>query len=158
MEFLNISLTKVSSLLPHAIHSPFYWRILKKPIFSSGFKNPLIKNPRYKKTRLIFSSVEKQTKTRVWENWSLRPETSIKNVVQEFPFRDTYRKGVGSSEVKLYLYDYVDKKKNLGSVTPAQYLDNKSKVWTLAQHQLKSRFFLVAQIEILPSGSSRDSS
>ncbi len=31
-EFLDISLTKDSSLLLHAIHSPFYWRIfLKKP-------------------------------------------------------------------------------------------------------------------------------
>ncbi len=28
----NINLTKDSSLLLHAIHSPFYWRILKKTI------------------------------------------------------------------------------------------------------------------------------
>jgi hypothetical protein len=31
MEFLNISLTKDSSILLHAVHSPFYyWGILKK--------------------------------------------------------------------------------------------------------------------------------
>jgi hypothetical protein len=28
-EFLDINLTKDSSLLLHAIHRPFYWRILK---------------------------------------------------------------------------------------------------------------------------------
>ncbi len=119
MEFLNISLTKVLSLLPHAIHSPFYWRIVKKTTFFSGFKNPIIKKSAKQENSslLIFFSVEKQTKTRVWENWSLRPETSIKNVVQEFPLRDTYRKGVGSSEVKLYLNGYADKKNNLGSVS-----------------------------------------
>jgi hypothetical protein len=41
MEFLDISLIKESKLLLHAIHSPFYmyWRILKKTIVYSGFKN-----------------------------------------------------------------------------------------------------------------------
>jgi hypothetical protein len=45
--FLDINLTKDSSLLLHAIHSLFYcyWRILKKTILFSGFKNP------YKKIR-----------------------------------------------------------------------------------------------------------
>jgi hypothetical protein len=44
-----------------------YWRILKKTIFFSGFKNPLIcKKPAIQEnSSLIFSSVEKQTKTRV---------------------------------------------------------------------------------------------
>jgi hypothetical protein len=37
MEFLDINLTKDSSLLVHAIHSPFYWR---KTILFSGFKDP----------------------------------------------------------------------------------------------------------------------
>jgi hypothetical protein len=32
MEFVDISLTKDSSLLFHAILSPFYWRILKTTI------------------------------------------------------------------------------------------------------------------------------
>ncbi len=36
MEFLGVNLRKVSSLLL----SPFYWRILKKTILFSGFKNP----------------------------------------------------------------------------------------------------------------------
>jgi hypothetical protein len=39
MEFLVINLTKDSSLLLHAIHNPFYWRILKKTIFFSVFNN-----------------------------------------------------------------------------------------------------------------------
>jgi hypothetical protein len=39
MEFFDINLTKDSSLLFRAIHSPFYWRILKKTILFSGFKN-----------------------------------------------------------------------------------------------------------------------
>ncbi len=37
MKFLEINLTKDSSPLLH-IHSPFYWRILKKTILISGFK------------------------------------------------------------------------------------------------------------------------
>jgi hypothetical protein len=45
MEFLEVNLTKDSSLLLHAIHSPFYWRILMKTILHSGFKNTY-KNPR----------------------------------------------------------------------------------------------------------------
>ena len=40
MEVLDISLTKDSILFPHAAHSPFYWRILKKTILFSSFKNP----------------------------------------------------------------------------------------------------------------------
>jgi hypothetical protein len=41
MEFLYISLTKESSLVLHAIHSPVNWRILEKNILFcySGFKN-----------------------------------------------------------------------------------------------------------------------
>ncbi len=37
MEFLNINLTNDSILLLHAIHSPFYWRILKKTILFSRY-------------------------------------------------------------------------------------------------------------------------
>jgi hypothetical protein len=56
MEFLDINLTKDSNLLLHAIHSAFYWRILKKTILFSGFQNP------YKKiceTRKLKSIPEK---------------------------------------------------------------------------------------------------
>jgi hypothetical protein len=46
MEFLDINfLKKDSSLLLRAIHSLFYWRILKKSMLFSGFKCP------YKKIR-----------------------------------------------------------------------------------------------------------
>jgi hypothetical protein len=36
---LGLQFNKSSSFLLHAIHSPFYWRILKKTILFSGFKN-----------------------------------------------------------------------------------------------------------------------
>jgi hypothetical protein len=39
MEFLDIKLKKDMSLLLLAILIPFYWRILKKTILLSGFKN-----------------------------------------------------------------------------------------------------------------------
>jgi hypothetical protein len=45
MEFLDINLSKDSSLLLLAIHRPFYWRIFKKTILHCGFHNP------YKKIR-----------------------------------------------------------------------------------------------------------
>jgi hypothetical protein len=44
MEFLDINITKDSSSLFRAIHSPFYWRISKKTILFSGFKNPYKKS------------------------------------------------------------------------------------------------------------------
>ncbi len=42
---MDIKLTKDLSLLLLAIHNPFFWRMLKKTILFSGFKN------RYKKIR-----------------------------------------------------------------------------------------------------------
>ncbi len=39
MEFLDINLTKYTSLLLRAIHSPFYWQILKKTKLFSGINN-----------------------------------------------------------------------------------------------------------------------
>jgi hypothetical protein len=39
MEFLDINLTKDSSLMLNDFHSSFYWWILKKTILFSGFKN-----------------------------------------------------------------------------------------------------------------------
>jgi hypothetical protein len=51
MEFLEINLTKDLSLLLHAIHSPLYWRILKKTILFTSFKNPY-KNPRNRNRNL----------------------------------------------------------------------------------------------------------
>ena len=43
MESLDMNLIKDSSLFLHDIYSPFYWRILKKTKFFSGFKNPFQK-------------------------------------------------------------------------------------------------------------------
>jgi hypothetical protein len=47
MEFLDINLTKDSSLLLHSIHSPFYWRILKNTILYSGYNSSLFMNSNY---------------------------------------------------------------------------------------------------------------
>jgi hypothetical protein len=53
MEFLDIILTKDSSLLLYDIHSPFYRRILKKTILLSGFKNPDKKSAKQENSSLF---------------------------------------------------------------------------------------------------------
>jgi len=57
MEFLDIKFKKESSLLHHAIYSPFYWRILKKAILFSGFKNPYKKSTKQEKSSLFMNSI-----------------------------------------------------------------------------------------------------
>ncbi len=57
MEFLDINLTKNSSLLLHAIHNPLYWQILKKPILFSGFKNPYKKIRETRNSSLFVDSI-----------------------------------------------------------------------------------------------------
>ncbi len=53
MEFLDNNLTKDLSILLHAIHSPFYWWILKKTRLFCAFSKSLQKNPRNKKTKFF---------------------------------------------------------------------------------------------------------
>jgi hypothetical protein len=53
MEFLDIILTKDSSLLLYDIHSPFYGWILKKTILLTGFKNPDKKSAKTGKLKSI---------------------------------------------------------------------------------------------------------
>jgi hypothetical protein len=53
MEFLDIN----SSLLLNAIHSLFYWRILKKTILYSGFKNLYEKIRETRKLRPMMNSI-----------------------------------------------------------------------------------------------------
>jgi hypothetical protein len=55
MEFLDINLTKVSSLLLIAIHSPFYWRILKKTIYSSVLLKILTKKSQKQENLSLFT-------------------------------------------------------------------------------------------------------
>jgi hypothetical protein len=57
MEFLDIILTEDSSLLLHAIQSPFYWRILKKTIFFRGLKNLVQKNAKQENSSLFINSI-----------------------------------------------------------------------------------------------------
>jgi hypothetical protein len=83
MKFLDINWTnsKDSSLLLHAIHSPFFWRILKKTKktkLHTGFNNP------YKKSAKLesideYHFVERKNKGR--QNSSLRrPELMPRNL------------------------------------------------------------------------------
>jgi hypothetical protein len=81
MEFLDIILTKDWSLLLHAIHSPFYWRISKKGILYSGFRNP------YKK--IAKQETQKNEGRKPDKNSSLKrlnfmPGNHGQNVVKEF--------------------------------------------------------------------------
>jgi hypothetical protein len=57
MEFLDIKLTKDSSLLLHAIYSPSYWRVLKKTKLFSGFKNPYKKSTKHENSSLFMNSI-----------------------------------------------------------------------------------------------------
>jgi hypothetical protein len=57
MKLLDINLTKDSSPLLHAIHSPFSWRILKKTILFFGFKNPLKKFAKQEYSSLFMNSI-----------------------------------------------------------------------------------------------------
>jgi hypothetical protein len=52
MQFLDIILTKDSNLLLHAVHSLFYWRILRKPNSSLVFK---ILTKKFRETRKLES-------------------------------------------------------------------------------------------------------
>jgi hypothetical protein len=70
MEFVDINLTKDSRLLLHAIHSPFFWRILKKTVPCSGFNNP------YKKIRETrkLESIHNSTYIVEWKNGGRKPD------------------------------------------------------------------------------------
>jgi hypothetical protein len=63
MEFLDINLTKGLSLLPHAIHSPFYWQILEKTILLPGFK---IFYKKIRVTRKLESVHEQHSVGKLW--------------------------------------------------------------------------------------------
>jgi hypothetical protein len=76
MEFLDINLTKDSSLLLpaiHAIQSPFYWRILQKP----PLKN-LTKICETRNTNLFMNSILKKRKSPFC--WWIFTETTLKDL------------------------------------------------------------------------------
>jgi hypothetical protein len=62
---MDISLTQDSSLLLRAMHSPFYWRILKKTILQSGFNNPYKKFASQENLSLFMNSILLNGKMRV---------------------------------------------------------------------------------------------
>jgi hypothetical protein len=68
MEFLDKNLTKASRLLLYAIHSPFCWRILKKTIIFSDFKNPYKKSVKQENSSLFMNSILYNGKMRVESN------------------------------------------------------------------------------------------
>jgi hypothetical protein len=57
LEILDINLTKESSPLLHAIHSTFYWWILKKTILFSDFINPSKKSAKQENSSLFMNSI-----------------------------------------------------------------------------------------------------
>ncbi len=71
MEFLDINFKKDSSLLFHAIHSSFYWRILKKTKLFFGFKNTYKKSVKQENLSLFMNTILSNRKRKV-ENSSLR--------------------------------------------------------------------------------------
>ncbi len=84
---MDINLTKDSSILLHALHSPFYWRILMKAILYSGFNNPYKKLGKQENSTLFMNRqfVERKNEGRnqtKLESESLR--NLNKNAVQEF--------------------------------------------------------------------------
>ncbi len=92
MEFLDISLTKGSSLLLYAVCSPpLLLEDFKKTILFSGSKNPNKKIRETRKSSRFMNSILQNGKMRVEnltklksENSNLCLETSTKNAVQEF--------------------------------------------------------------------------
>ncbi len=56
MEFLDMNLTKVSSLLLYAIHSHFTWKILQKPYYNQVFKIMTKKSTKQDKSSLLKNS------------------------------------------------------------------------------------------------------
>jgi hypothetical protein len=74
MKFVDTSLTKESSLLLHAIHGPFYWRILKKQYSNLVLKID-INNPRKTRKRKSFHElhfVEGRIEGRKFESEKMR--------------------------------------------------------------------------------------
>jgi hypothetical protein len=57
VEFLDISFTKNSTLLLNDVQSRFYWRIFKKTILFSGFKNPNKKSAKQENSTLFMNSI-----------------------------------------------------------------------------------------------------
>ncbi len=57
MEFLDISLTKDSSLLLHALHRSFSLKILKETILFFGFKNPYKKSAKHENSSKLMNSI-----------------------------------------------------------------------------------------------------
>ncbi len=109
MESLDIILTKDSCLLLHAIHGPFYWRILNKPILFSGFKKRYKKYNIHENSSLFINSLygkmrsENQTKTRIYEDPSLCPE------ILKMPFKNSISGGVAKMMIYLQLSLYNNK-------------------------------------------------
>jgi hypothetical protein len=84
MKFLDISFTKDSSLLLHAIHSPFYWWILKKIILLSSFKNPYQKFAKQEASTLF--------KNRILLNGKLRVENRKNSSLRRLEFMPQLKK------------------------------------------------------------------
>jgi hypothetical protein len=82
MKFLDINLTKDSSLLLQAIHSSFYWRILKKTILYFGFNTPYKKSAKQEYSRQFMKRI---CRTGKWGN-KTRQRAYVQKPRLEMPF------------------------------------------------------------------------
>ncbi len=85
MEFLDISLTKNSSLLLYAFHSLSTGGFFRENQRLLWFKKYIQKIHHTRK----LESMKVENQTHFWEDSSLGPETATKNVVQEFPLQSS---------------------------------------------------------------------
>ncbi len=113
MEYLDINLTEDSSLLLHAIRSLIHWRIFRKNRTLLWFLKQNKKSLKQENSRLFMNSilwnkikrVENQTKTQVWEDSGLCPETWTKTAVQEFHLRTALTPAVLVYGVYKYFFE-----------------------------------------------------
>ncbi len=96
MEFLDIKLIKDPSFLLPAIHSLFYWRILKKTILFSGSKNPYKKSALTRKLKSIHEKyfVERKNKGKNPDKNSSLTRNFDKKCCSRIPFLYMYRYGI----------------------------------------------------------------
>ncbi len=83
---MDINVTKDSSLLLHAIYSPFYRQIFQKTKLFTGFQDPYQKSAKQENSRLFMNGILWNGKMRV-ENQTKLAFEETKNAVLEFHLR-----------------------------------------------------------------------
>ncbi len=87
------------SFLLHAIHSPFNWRILKKPILLSGFKNPYKKSSKQENSSLFQNIILQNDKMRIEKSGKISSLRRLEFMPRNLDYK---RRSRIPSLVKLY--------------------------------------------------------